>query len=344
VTGQLRVIELTSSDQAALRDGFELRRTVQEHDLPGDLPHSWRSFSSRHDWPWPGSEESMRAFYDGTDLVAWCAIYLQQNDNLDVAQLEIDVHPDHRGRGIGQEVLARLTPALTAQGRTRFLFECAMGGTGERFLRAAGARCVVADTERRLLLADVDPGLHDAMLEDALRSSADYELVTWVGATPKELLEDVAVLQGRMSTDPPLDDLSWEPETYDAARVVARDRMMAAHGMRVYAAATRHRGTGTTVGITTLVVFSDVPGFGDQWETIVLPEHRGHRLGALLKVANLRQALKYEPDLAAVHTWNADSNAPMLAVNMAMGFTPLREWGEWELATQPSTAMRSGSS
>ncbi len=103
------------------------------------------------------------------------------------------------------------------------------------------------------------------------------------------------MLHARMSTDPPLDDLSWEPETYDAARVVARDRMMAAHGMHVYAAAARHRETGTAVGITTLVVFSDVPGFGDQWETIVLPEHRGHRLGALLKVANLRQAVQHEP-------------------------------------------------
>jgi GNAT superfamily N-acetyltransferase len=333
VTSPLRVVELTGSDHAALRDAFDLRRTVQEHDLPGDMPHSWQSFSSRHDWPYPGAIESMRAFYDGTDLVAWCGLSLQQNDNVDVAQLEIDVHPDHRGRGVGQEVLATMTPELRAQGRTRFLFECAMAGTGERFLRAAGARCVIADTERRVVLASVEPGLHDAMLEGALRASADYEVVQWVGATPEELLEDVAVLQARMSTDPPLDDLSWEPETYDATRLVARDRMMAAHGMRVYAAAARHRGTGTAVGITTLVVFSDVPGFGDQWETIVLPEHRGHRLGALLKVANLRQAVHHEPDLAAVHTWNADSNAPMLAVNEAMGFTPLREWGEWELAT-----------
>jgi GNAT superfamily N-acetyltransferase len=333
VTSGLRVVELTTSDQVALRDGFDLRRTVLEHDLPGSMPLSWRSFASRHDWPYPGSKESMRAFYDGTEVVAWCGIYLQQNDNLDVAQLEIDVHPDHRGGGVAQEVLATLTPELRAQGRTRFLFECAMGGTGERFLRAAGARCVVADSERRLVLASVDPGRHDTMLEEALRASADYELLTWVGATPEDILEDVAVLQARMSTDPPLDDLSWEPEVYDAARIVARDRMMAAHGMHVYAAVVLHRETGTTVGITTLVVFPDVPGFGDQWETIALPEHRGHRLGALLKVANLRQAVKNEPDLEVVHTWNADSNAPMLAVNVAMGFTPLREWGEWELAT-----------
>jgi hypothetical protein len=36
--------------------------------------------------------------------------------------------------------------------------------------------------------------------------------------------------------------------------------------------------------------------------------------------------------LQEIHTWNADSNAVMLAVNVAMGFVPVREGGEWELA------------
>lgn len=333
MTGELRVVELTGVAQTSLRDGFDLRRTVQQHDLPGDMPHSWKSFAARPEWPYPGSQAPMRVFYDGLQAVAWCGLSLQQDDNLDVAQVELDVHPDHRGRGIGQKVLQQLTRELRSAGRTRFLFEVAMGGPGERFLRAAGAILVVADTVRRLVISNVDAADHDAMLDEARLASSDYDLVTWIGATPEHLLEDTAVLHARMSTDQPLDDLSWEPEAYDAARVVARDRMMAAHGMRVYAAAVQERASGTVVGFTTLVIYSDVPGFGDQWETIVLPEHRGHRLGALLKVANLRQAVKHEPGLEAVHTWNADSNAPMLAVNLAMGFTPLREWGQWELTT-----------
>jgi hypothetical protein len=36
--------------------------------------------------------------------------------------------------------------------------------------------------------------------------------------------------------------------------------------------------------------------------------------------------------MEVVDTWNADSNAVMLAVNVAMGFVPVREGGEWELA------------
>jgi hypothetical protein len=51
----------------------------------------------------------------------------------------------------------------------------------------------------------------------------------------------------------------------------------------------------------------------------------------LLKVANLRYLQQHEPGVTRVDTWNADSNAPMLQVNVAMGFQPVRQWAEWEL-------------
>jgi GNAT superfamily N-acetyltransferase len=332
VTGDLRVLELTGADEQAMRDAFEVRRATQRHDRPHDPPPSWLSFQARPLWPFPGSQESSRVAYEGPTAVAWLGVYRQTHDNLDVAQIDMEVHPDHRGRGIAQALLRLLTAELCPESRTRLLFDCPKGGPGERFLRAAGARCVVADTQRRLDVALVDHEGHDELLRDAQSHAVDYDLVTWVGPTPEELRADVAALHARMSTDQPLDDLAWEPEVYDEAKVVARDEMMAAHGMRVYACAVRDRDSETAVGITTLVVFADVPEFGDQWETIVLPEHRGHRLGMLLKVSNLRHALNHERNMQEVHTWNADSNAVMLAVNVAMGFVPVREGGEWELA------------
>jgi hypothetical protein len=33
----------------------------------------------------------------------------------------------------------------------------------------------------------------------------------------------------------------------------------------------------------------------------------------------------------SIDTWNADSNAPMLRVNAAIGFQPVRRGSEWEL-------------
>ena len=66
-----------------------------------------------------------------------------------------------------------------------------------------------------------------------------------------------------------------------------------------------------------------------QLDTLVLAEHRGHRLGMLLKVANLRalQASGSAPSL--VSTFNAEENRHMLNVNEAIGFRPVGHAGCW---------------
>jgi hypothetical protein len=67
----------------------------------------------------------------------------------------------------------------------------------------------------------------------------------------------------------------------------------------------------------------------EQQDTLVLREHRGHRLGMLLKVANLRQLALQFPEQSAVTTFNAEENRFMLDVNEALGFTPMGYEGAW---------------
>jgi hypothetical protein len=64
---------------------------------------------------------------------------------------------------------------------------------------------------------------------------------------------------------------------------------------------------------------------------MVLGEHRGHRLGVRLKLENLRLAMQTFPEARWHDTFNADSNEPMLAVNVALGFQPVRGWAECEM-------------
>ena len=60
-----------------------------------------------------------------------------------------------------------------------------------------------------------------------------------------------------------------------------------------------------------------------QWGTLVHPEHRGHRLGAALKVANLKTLIERQPEVARVVTTNAETNAWMVAINDRLGFRPV---------------------
>ncbi len=61
----------------------------------------------------------------------------------------------------------------------------------------------------------------------------------------------------------------------------------------------------------------------------MLREHRGHRLGMLLKVENLLALERLAPGRPAVLTWNACENRPMLDVNDAVGFVAIGYEGAW---------------
>ena len=64
--------------------------------------------------------------------------------------------------------------------------------------------------------------------------------------------------------------------------------------------------------------------------TIVEPKHRGHRLGALVKVANLRYYLEREPSTKIIDTFNAAVNSYMISINEEMGFRPLYSFQNWQ--------------
>ena len=59
--------------------------------------------------------------------------------------------------------------------------------------------------------------------------------------------------------------------------------------------------------------------------TTVAREHRGHRLGLAVKLANLRTLAEELPDITAVRTWTAIDNTHMLAINRELGFRVV-EW------------------
>jgi hypothetical protein len=86
------------------------------------------------------------------------------------------------------------------------------------------------------------------------------------------------------------------------------------------------------VGFTDLGRASTIPDVAFQWATIVRVAHRGHRLGMLLKLANLDQLRREMPTVRHLNTWNAASNTWMVAVNEAVGFRVMEAWTKYELA------------
>jgi GNAT superfamily N-acetyltransferase len=63
----------------------------------------------------------------------------------------------------------------------------------------------------------------------------------------------------------------------------------------------------------------------------VLPEHRGHGLARWMKAAAILRARRRHPELSGLCTDTADGNAPMRAVNDALGYVPTHRAVEYQL-------------
>jgi RimJ/RimL family protein N-acetyltransferase len=93
-------------------------------------------------------------------------------------------------------------------------------------------------------------------------------------------------------------------------------------GVRTYTIAAVHDASGELAAMTQLSVAPDHPKWGHQGLTAVTRQHRGHRLGLLVKAAMLGWLAETEPAIERIETGNASANAHMIAVNELLGFEP----------------------
>ena len=273
------------------------------------------------------------------EVVGAASLRLPLLDNPHLAIGELLVHPRHRRQGIGTALLGRLEALAVDEGRTTLALEASRSADGvdvqgpfvARHGYARALTSLRSDLDLPGGATDLERGLGGVDAE-ALQAggSGRYGLLTWWDGIPDEWLDQVAALNGRMSTDAPLGELELEPEAWDAERVRQRVEVIRSRGRRFVTTVAHDTETGTLAGFTDLGVALHAPATAYQWNTLVLREHRGARLGMRLKAANLRALLAELPEVRRVVTWNAEQNEPMLRVNRVIGFHVVGAFVEWQ--------------
>jgi GNAT superfamily N-acetyltransferase len=276
------------------------------------------------------------------------AVLQRQLGDSEVGWFDVQVLPEFEGRGIGSALSDAIETLARDAGLSHVItYAVSRDAPGERVTAPTGFGSVpTGNREVRFLLArgwtleQVERGSRFALPADAealaaLRAEAerhagDYRVLSWAGATASELLDELAGLQTRMSTDAPSAGLDEPLDVWSAERFATKEALLLDSPVQLLTAAVRHEPSGRLAGFTRLGAPHDTGKAVGQWDTIVLREHRGHRLGTLLKVANLQQLAQVAPGHPSVLTWNAEENRPMLAVNEAVGFVPIGYEGAWK--------------
>lgn len=170
----------------------------------------------------------------------------------------------------------------------------------------------------------------ERLLAEAQAASPDYRVVQWFAPTPEEFVAGYAWMKSRMSTDAPSAALEFAEETWDAARIAEHDGRYTSSGRTIQVTAAQHIETGELCAFNELVIGKDRTEASHQEDTLVLKEHRGHKLGTLVKCAGLLSWRDVAPASARVITYNAEENRPMLDINEAIGFEPVAYEGAWK--------------
>lgn len=247
---------------------------------------------------------------------------LFRSDHLHLAELEVYVVPEARRQGVGSAVLADLEARAVADGRTA-LFGTAYAPVGAEsagsLFCAARGYPVASHEETKLLDLRTAPASWAALDADVAAGLGDYTVVGFERHVPEEHVEAFCAMLSVFSSMVPTGDLelgraSWTPE-----RLHETEQRTLESG-HTWIGALGVAPGGTACAFSELDVPDADPRTASVGGTLVLPEHRGHRLGLAMKLHTHRRVLELYPGCEHVETGNAGVNAPMNAVNEAMGY------------------------
>ncbi|MCJ1677783.1 GNAT family N-acetyltransferase [Streptomyces sp. APSN-46.1] len=232
----------------------------------------------------------------------------------------LTVRPDARRRGVGKALWARVREELLAQGRSSVSAVVDLGGPGQAFAESLGFENVLPMAWYAQELPQ-SPGEPPA--------TPGYALLCWPGLTPDEWAGALAEAHGSME-DAPSGDTDERVQEWTAERLHAAQKLILDRGGRFLTVAAVTP-AGEVAAYTELVLPDPSGTRALQYDTVVVPAHRRRGLGPAVKLRMMAEARRRHPALRYVDTTVADENAPMRAVNEALGYRRERDAAVFQL-------------
>lgn len=318
-TYEIRVVD--PIDEAALRAWWDVGRAATA-ERPIDAWPVWEI--SREALPMARTDGRLVLLLavEADAVVGAGMLFLFRQDNTHLGEVDVYVAPPNRGRGIGRTVLAALEEHARRDRRTSIVASAfaPVGSESPGSLFAAATGYPVASAEETKVVDLVTAPSGWRTLDDEVEAAlGDYRVVVFEERVPDEYADDVCALLSAFLGEVPTGDLDLEQATWTHERLrEGEDRAIKVGRVQVMAVAVAP--DGHLGGFSDLRINRADPRHSSVGGTLVLPGHRGHRLGLAMKLATHRRVLELFPECAYVETGNAGVNAAMNRVNDQLGY------------------------
>lgn len=322
-------IELASTDDVLMRQLVGIAHVMDAEARPEDPPYPHALTEARFRTTSKLSQRETFVAFAG-DRPVGRATFVRNltGSNEDIRELELAVHPEHRRRGIGRSLFAAGLHQI-AEGSARLLewFTTDRIPAAEAVSLRAGAKPGL-----RMRVSQLDLSSRDRALMRSWASSlpAGYRLEWIVDRIPDGLLEQ-ALEAYRAINRMPLEDLEMRPWKFTEEIVRDWERTRTERGQTYWLVLAIHEASGEAAGFTDVVFDLRYPHLIHQGGTAVDPKHQGRDLGKCMKATMVERIVTELPRARFIRTENAGTNAPMLGINVKMGFAPAWHETIWQL-------------
>jgi GNAT superfamily N-acetyltransferase len=326
----LRPVGFRSGTDAELRALHAIEAPIEAERQPDRVPRTVESYiafarnlpSMFDDHTW------LVAISDGTPVASGACWSTNAGDQR-VMECDLFVRRDHRQRGIGSRLLATICDTTIGEGRSLLRWSTFDAvPAGDAFSHRLGARIARVNRTSELVLSHADWQMINDWACAQRARGLGYQLEMVDGVFPEHLRADAVTLHHIMQTAP-RDNLDVGDLMISSEDVAELDRALVESGATRWTALMREP-AGTCVGGTAVTFEPQDPATVLQQNTGVDPGHRGLGLAKWAKAAMLERVRHDRPQAERVRTDNAFSNAPMLAINDALGFEVISTITEWQ--------------
>lgn len=316
----------------------EFRNSIRHEELPDDPPipleehiQGWKNIPAF-------VEVEVHVVWDETNskIIAECsADIVHTGDNEHLAEVDIRVLPEYRRQGYAHKALElALRFAQKHNRKLLFFFSSERIPAGAIFMEKLGARKGMENRTNQLKVSEFDKSLVQTWLDksDHLKDSFNLEFID--GPYPEDNINDIVDLYQEVANDQPRENLEMEDMNFTAKIIRDVEKNIFARGNQRWTYYLTDPTNGRVAGLTEVVWNPNRPMILEQGFTGVYPDYRSKGLGRWLKAEMMQKILHEHPEVEFIRTMNANSNAPMLKINVEMGFKPYIANTIWQVETE----------